>query len=191
MTTLGRIDSAFQLIPRHLFIPDITREQAEEDRPYPIGYGQTNSQPSTVRHMLEWLDVKTGQHVLDVGSGSGWTSALLAELVGVDGHVVAVEKIPQLVSRSRLTLQRLGLHHVIVHRAEKLFGWPRTGPYDRILVSASADSLPDELIDQLAAPGKMVIPIGHTIHEISKDLTGYMTDSAHSGYVFVSLVPES
>jgi protein-L-isoaspartate(D-aspartate) O-methyltransferase len=189
MNTLGKLDTVFQLVPRYLFIPGATREQAEVDMPFSIGYGQTNSQPTTVHRMLEWLDVLPGQSVLDVGSGSGWTSALLAELVGDEGRVTAVEKVPELVTRSRLTLQRLGLHHIVVHTAQKLFGWPATGPYDRILVSASADTLPPELVDQLAAPGKMVIPVGNTIHEISKDEAGRVSDHEHPGYIFVPLIP--
>lgn len=188
MTAFTAIDTAFQLIPRYLFLPGISREQSNQDKPFSIGFGQTNSQPSTVHQMLEWLDVKPGQQVLDVGSGSGWTSALLAELVGMDGHVTAVEKVPELVDRSRLVLSQHGIHNAVVHQAGEVLGWPATGPYDRILVSASAHHLPTELIDQLAAPGKLVIPVGTTIHEIIKDSNGRLTSKEHAGYVFVPLV---
>lgn len=190
MSALTTIDTAFQLIPRYLFLPGVSREQSVQDRPFPIGFGQTNSQPSTVHQMLEWLDVQPGQQVLDVGSGSGWTSALLAEIVGMEGHVTAVEKIPELVESSRLALQQHGIHNVIVHQAGEELGWPATGPYDRILVSASAHHLPPELVDQLAVHGRLVIPIGTTIHEISKDSTGHLTDREHAGYVFVPLVSD-
>lgn len=185
---MSKLDTAFQAIPRWLFVTDVPRERVLEDRPLPIGFHQTNSQPSTVRQMLEWLVVSSGQSVLDVGSGSGWTSALLAYLVGDDGHVTAVERIPELVLRSRFVCERMGLHRVVVHKATTQLGWPAGAPYDRILVSASIDAMPDELVKQLAAPGVMVIPIRNSIHVVHKDKSGEMHVDKHPGYVFVPLI---
>lgn len=158
------------------------------DVPLPIGYGQTNSQPTTVRLMLEWLDVQPGQKVLDVGSGSGWTSALLAHLVGSDGQVVAVEKIPELVEFGRQNCRQLGLGNIEFHQAEEAPGWWTGRPYDRILVSASGPEIPKVLLDQLAAPGKMVIPVLSAIVVLEKTAAGKIEKQAYDGFSFVPLV---
>jgi len=162
---------------------------AAQDRPLHIGYGQTNSQPSTVRRMLEWLDVKKGQRVLDVGSGSGWTSALLAWLAGETGKVYAVEIVPELVAFGRDNCQQQGIRNVTFTQAGTGYGLATHAPYDRILVSAGADDLPEELVRQLKVPGKLVIPIGTTIWEIAKDAHGELHQTPHEGFMFVPLLP--
>ena len=128
----------------------------------PIGYDQTNSQPTTVRHCLEHLDVQPGQRVLDVGCGSAWTTALLAHLVGPEGDVTGVEVVPELVEFGRSNLARLDLdpERVRVEQAlPDVLGWPARAPYDRILVSAEAHEVPEALVDQLADDGRMVAPV--------------------------------
>lgn len=184
----SRIDKAMRAFPRAKFLPPSGADRAGVDAPLGIGYGQTNSQPSTVAQMLKWLEVKPGAHVLDVGSGSGWTTALLSHLVGDTGDVVAVELVPELVGFGRDNCERAGARNATFHQARDVFGWPEQAPYDNILVSASADSLPEELLEQLASPGKLVIPVGNTIFVLSKNTNGKLTRQAYLGYVFVPLL---
>jgi protein-L-isoaspartate(D-aspartate) O-methyltransferase len=182
------IDLAFDKYKRSSFLPAETQHFAGEDRPLPLGYGQTNSQPSTVRLMLEWLDVQAGDKVLDVGSGSGWTTALLSFLVGEKGSVYAVEKVPQLVEFGINNCQKFSIENVQFHQAGKSFGLPQFAPYNRILVSAAATELPQDLIKQLNIGGKMVIPIEHTIHIITKVTHDTYEQVKKPGYVFVPLL---
>src|SRR5258708_5095943 len=116
-----RVDEAFQNVPRRNFLPPDLADRAAVDAPLPIGFGQTNSQPYTVGLMLEWLDVQPGNKILDVGAGSGWTTALLAYLTGPKGKVVAVEKVPELVEFGRENCTRLGIKHVEFHEAGKIY----------------------------------------------------------------------
>jgi protein-L-isoaspartate(D-aspartate) O-methyltransferase len=183
------VTEALQAVRRRDFLLKEVKERAELDAPLPIGYGQTNSQPYTVQVMLEWLEVDEGQKVLDIGSGSGWTSALLSYLVGDEGRVYAVEVVPELLEFGRDNCDKLGIENITFFQADKMIlGLPEHGPYDRILVSASAENMPEELFDQLASPGKMVVPVAETIYEISKDDSGVITKLAHPGFVFVPLI---
>jgi protein-L-isoaspartate(D-aspartate) O-methyltransferase len=184
MTT---IDEAFRIIKRVNFLPGRVSEYAAQDTPLRIGFGQTNSQPSTVKQMLEWLDVQPGQKVLDVGSGSGWTSALLATLVGESGNVYAVERIPELLAFGRDNCQRVGIKNVEFYAPEDSYGLPSQAPYDRILVSAAADTMPQSLLDQLALNGKAIIPVKDDILEIIKRPDSTVEVVEHPGYLFVPL----
>lgn len=185
---MGSIDQAFAATPRQNFLPDEVLGEADIDTALPIGFGQTNSQPYTVRLMLEWLEVEPGDKVLDVGSGSGWTTALLSYLVGPKGKVYAVEIVPELVEFGRANCQRLGLKNVEFYKAGKTYGLPRHAPYDRILVSASAKQPPPELLNQLKPGGKIVIPIYDDILEIEKLTEDKYETIAHYGFVFVPLI---
>ncbi len=234
---MGRIDKAFQLVNRKNFLPPDVAKYWRRDTALPIGYDQTISQPYTVRKMLEWLDVQEGDRVLDLGSGSGWTTALLAHIVGKDGRVYAVERIPELVEFGRgnciaagiikpsrndkndkkdrtnsskgCTLATEKMLHskfpgsdlgnvnpgnlgnvgvVSFHQAGEEFGLPSEAPYDRILVSASADKLPETLLGQLKIGGKMVIPVSYDILEIAKKSQKDVVTTIHSGFIFVPLV---
>ena len=182
------IDQAFAQTPRANFLPEDLAGFAQNDVPLPIGFGQTNSQPTTVRLMLEWLEVESGNKVLDVGSGSGWTTALLARLGGPKGKVFAVELIPELVEFGRQNCQRLGVKNVKFYQAGKVYGLSRFAPYDRILVSASAQKLPKEVVSQLSVGGKMVIPVGNDVLEITKTSKIKIEIKTHPGFVFVPLV---
>lgn len=184
------VSQAFQLVPRQGFLPDAVIGDAHYDVPLPIGFGQTNSQPSTVRQMLEWLKVEPGQKVLDVGSGSGWATALLSKLVSLKGYVYAVENIPELVEFGRNNCTRSGVSNARFFRAGKTFGLQQYAPYDRILVSASAHEIPAELLAQLSTPGIMVIPVRDTICVVEKDTNGDVKTTEHIGYVFVPLVDQ-
>lgn len=181
------IDSAFSANPRARFLPGHERPYAKFDQPLSIGYGQTNSQPQVVRQMLEWLDVQSGEKVLDVGSGSGWTTALLAHLVGKDGTVIATERVPELLIFGQQNCESVGALNTEFHFDAQVIGWQDGAPYNRILVSAEADELPTELVDQLADGGKMVIPILSSIWEIQKN-GKELNKTEHKGYIFVPLL---
>jgi protein-L-isoaspartate(D-aspartate) O-methyltransferase len=165
MTPGRALDEAFAACPRKDFLPEGERRFARLDRPLPIGWGQTNSQPTTVRTMLALLDVRAGQRVLDVGCGSAWTTALLAHLVGPDGSVVGVEIVPGLVAFGR---SRLGdrPNARVVEAVPGVLGLPDGAPYDRILVSAEASTLPVPLVEQLAEDGVLVAPVRGTLLEV-------------------------
>lgn len=186
---MKRVKQAFKSINRADFLPKYVRDEADYDIPIRIGYGQTNSQPTTVRRMLEWLDIQEGDHVLDVGAGSGWTSALLSHIVGKGGSVVATELVPELVKFGRENCKKVSAGNVKFYQASKQLGRHEDAPYDRILVSAAADELPPELVDQLKPGGRMVIPIGNAIHVIDKNEDSLLRDTTHEGYIFVPLIP--
>ena len=183
-----KIDQLFDTVDRANFVPKVLRGSVDIDAPLPIGYGQTNSQPYTVRLMLEWLDPQPGDNVLDVGSGSGWTTALLSHLVGSKGRVYGVERIPELVELGQENCGRAGVKNAQFFTAGDEFGLPEEGPYERILVSASADNLPQELVDQLKVSGKMVIPVQNDILEITKKSAADLNIEKHPGFVFVPLL---
>jgi protein-L-isoaspartate(D-aspartate) O-methyltransferase len=181
------VTAAFEAVPREGFLPRRLRRRASYDGPLDIGHGQTNSQPRTVADMLRLLDVRPGQRVLDVGSGSGWTTALLAHLVGPRGSVRGVEIVPALVERGRANLEATDQPWASIEAAlTGTLGLPDGAPYDRILVSAEATSLPDELVDQLAVGGRMVVPVLSRMMLIKRDSDAVHT-SAHGHYRFVPL----
>lgn len=159
-----RVLAALAAIPRHCFLPDIYRSEAYRNQPLAIGCGQTISQPEVVARMLDMLSVGSGQRVLDVGSGSGYVTALLAHLVGPEGRVDAVERHAPLVAASRGPLGQFtgGVDQAVValHQATATVGWPDAAPYDRIHVGCAAHhEVPAALIAQLASPGRMLIPV--------------------------------
>jgi protein-L-isoaspartate(D-aspartate) O-methyltransferase len=161
---MDAVDAAFDAVPRAGFLPRGSRFRAGFDGPLQIGHGQTNSQPRTVVDMLRLLDVRPGARVLDVGSGSAWTTALLAHLTGPAGAVVAVELVPELAEWGAKNLARTTYDWARVHQAEPgVLGWPAQAPYDRILVSADAPELPQPLLDQLGEEGRMVLPVRGTM----------------------------
>ena len=182
------VEKAMQAVKRDDFLPEEVRAMAGMDMPLQIGHGQTNSQPTTVRLMLTWLEPKLGHTVLDVGSGSGWTSALLAKLVGSSGRVWAVERIPELVRFGEENAQRAGINNISFHQAGTEIGWPQDAPYDRILVSAAASELPEELIDQLKPGGRLVIPIKNSVFVIDNVKDGSTSMREIPGFQFVPLL---
>jgi protein-L-isoaspartate(D-aspartate) O-methyltransferase len=160
-------------LPRRDFLPAEVRARADIDEPLPIGYGATSSQPWTVRFMLELLQVSPGHKVLDVGSGSGWTTALLAHLTGHTGAVVGVELVPELVAMGRANLPpAFGWAHIEQADPHTL-GVPRGEPFDRILVSADANQIPEELEDQLAVGGRLVVPVVGELWAVERHSDGF------------------
>ena len=173
MDTRSRVLEAFDAVPRVVFLPESQRRYAEADQPLPIGEGQTNSQPGIVRRMLELLEVQPGQRVLDVGAGSGWTTALLGHLVGTTGRVHGVERLPTLVQLGRRHLDAeevAGIRYrvSIVPALPGVLGLPDDAPFDRILVSAAARDLPAALVAQLAPDGIMVAPVAGRVVRVRK-----------------------
>lgn len=181
------IVEAFSSISRETFLPEEYKSFAGEDRPLNIGYGQTNSQPSTVAFMLELLQPQTGDTVLDVGAGSGWTTALLAHIVGKKGRVYGVEIVEELVEFGNNNLNMLSVKNASIQLADKEIGLASKAPFDRILVSAAAQNMPQALIDQLAFGGRMVLPIDYSIWSLDKQADGSIDTNEYPGFAFVPL----
>ncbi len=147
-------------VKRHLFVPPERSDQAYGDYPLPIGEGQTISAPHMVAMMCDYLDLKKGDKVLEVGAGSGYHAAVIAELIGVEGHLYTVERIPWLVEFSMKNMKRAGYKNVTVTHGDGTLGLPEHAPYDKISVTCAAPEVPPPLIEQLKTGGKMVIPLG-------------------------------
>lgn len=152
-----RVLAAFAQVPRHEFTSELYREQAYEDHPLPIGEGQTLSQPYIVASMLEALAIRRSDRTLEVGTGSGYATALLAELAG---QVVSIERHSVLAEGAKVLLARLGYTNVTIITGDGSVGWAAEAPYNAILVSAAARELPAALVAQLAEGGRMIVPIG-------------------------------
>jgi protein-L-isoaspartate(D-aspartate) O-methyltransferase len=173
MDARRRVAQAFDAVPRTVFLPESQRRYAGANQPLPIGEGQTNSQPAIVRRMLELLDVWPEQRALDVGAGSGWTTALLAHLVGATGRVYGVERLPRLVELGRRHLDAeevaaLRSRMSIVPALPGILGLPDQAPFDRILVSAAAQELPEALVAQLGSDGVMVAPVAGRVVRVRR-----------------------
>ncbi len=192
MTPEDRLDAAFAAVPRTLFLPPDQQRFAGLDRALPLGYGQTGSQPTTVRDMLRLLDLRSGQRVLDVGCGSGWTTALLAHLVGPDGEVLGVEVVPELVGFGRRNLAGCDYPWSSIRAAEPgVLGLPGSAPYDRVLVSAESGTVPRALVRQLLTDGVMVVPVAGrmaVVRRTDPDPDAEPEVELHGHYLFVPLV---
>ncbi|MFH1079543.1 MAG: protein-L-isoaspartate(D-aspartate) O-methyltransferase [Pseudomonadota bacterium] len=149
--------AAIRTVPRHLFVPPHLAGSAYEDRPLPIGYGQTISQPYVVAYMTELVRPQAGHKVLEIGAGSGYQAAVLAEIVR---QVYTIEIVPELGHAARERLQKQGYRNVTVRVADGYDGWSEQAPFDAIVVTAAADYIPPPLIRQLKNGGRMVIPVG-------------------------------
>jgi protein-L-isoaspartate(D-aspartate) O-methyltransferase len=168
-----RVERAFRLVPREEFVPEDLRSLAYADRPLPIGFNQTISAPSIVVYMTELLDVGAGMKVLEVGTGSGYQAAILAEIVAPSGeprsswgHVWTIEIIEELARRAERNLEKTGYSdRVTVIVGDGSVGYPREAPYQRIMVTAASPSVPKPLIDQLDVGGKMVVPVGDLVSQ--------------------------
>jgi len=152
-----RVLTAMSRIPREEFVPPEYRHQAYEDRPLPIGWEQTISQPYIIALMTEALELSGSEKVLELGTGSGYQTAILAELAG---RVISVERISSLSKSARKVLESLGYTNIEIHLAGETLGWKQKAPYDAIMVTAGAPGIPDDLLSQMAVGGRMIIPVG-------------------------------
>jgi protein-L-isoaspartate(D-aspartate) O-methyltransferase len=155
---------AMRKVPRHLFVPPNLRDAAYDDGPLPIGQGQTISQPYIVAYMTEALGIRPGEHVLEIGTGSGYQAAVLAEIAR---EVYTIEIVPELADRARETLAGLGYKNVYVRTGNGYAGWPEKAPFPRIMVTAAPDEVPPALVEQLAPGGAMVLPVGTSFQEMT------------------------
>jgi protein-L-isoaspartate(D-aspartate) O-methyltransferase len=155
-----RVLAAFDRVPRRFFVPDDAQEHSEGDHPLEIGYGQTISQPYIVAAMTEALRLEGRERVLEVGTGSGYQTAILCELLPLSATVRTIEIVPQLSARAERTLRELGYENVEFRVGDGAMGWPEAAPYDAILVAAAPEHVPAPLLEQLAPGGRLVIPVG-------------------------------
>jgi protein-L-isoaspartate(D-aspartate) O-methyltransferase len=184
-----RVLAAMGTVPRHRFVPDGLRSQAYSDHPLPIGNGQTISQPYVVALMTQWAEVKSGDKVLEVGTGSGYQAAILAELTD---RVFSIELLPQLADAARTSLRDLGYERVQVRCGDGYQGWPEEAPFDAILVTAAAPEVPPALKQQLKERGRLVIPVGSpgSVQELLllRKVRGELQEGKRLPVVFVPLV---
>ena len=148
---------AMKKVPRHKFVPPYLLDRAYDDGPLPIGYGQTISQPYIVAYMTAVIDPKPGQKILEIGTGSGYQAAVLAEIID---SVFTIEIVTELYKSSEKRLKELGYKNVLCKNADGYYGWKKYAPFDAIIVTAAAEYIPPPLIEQLKDGGKMIIPVG-------------------------------
>jgi len=161
-----RVKQAFLLVSREAFIPDSLKSYAYVDTPLDIGQGQTISAPHMVAIMCESLDIKDNQKILEVGTGSGYHAAIVAKLVGQNGHVYTIERFESLAKKATENLKQIGITNVIVEVGDGSCGLPVYQPYDRVYVTCAAPKIPQPLIDQLQDSGKLLVPIGDKYCEL-------------------------
>jgi protein-L-isoaspartate(D-aspartate) O-methyltransferase len=183
-----RVLAVLRRIPRHRFVQEALRDRAYGDHPLPIGEEQTISQPFIVGLMTSLLELTGREKVLEVGTGSGYQTAVLAELAR---RVCSIERLPRLAERARATLEALGYDNVWVRVGNGTLGWPDQAPFDRIIVTAGGPTVPPPLVQQLADGGRMVLPVGsedNQVLTIVENLGGEIRTTTHSECKFVKLV---
>lgn len=188
-----RVLDAMRAVPRHRFVPEALAADAYRDQPLPIGHGQTISQPYIVALMTQLARVTPGDRVLEVGTGSGYQAAVLAEL---DAKVYSIEIVAPLALQAQRLLEELGYANVVVKAGDGYAGWPGQAPFDAIVVTAAPERIPQPLLDQLAPGGRMVIPVGplHAAQElrvVEKDAQGQVHERAITPVRFVPLTGEA
>lgn len=184
------VESALRNIPRHEFVPESELEYAYANEPLSIMKKQTISQPGVVTRMTEWLDVKNDQNILEIGTGSGWQSAILSYLVG-SGTVYSIERHPELVKFAQENLKKLNIDNVHVILGDGTLGYSQKSPYDRIIVTAACNKIPLSLLDQLSENGLIIAPVGDSSQSLvllQKTSKGMVEIKKQSKYVFVPLV---
>ncbi len=185
-----RVVEAMHCVPRESFVPQEYRYAAYDDKPLSIGFGQTISQPFIVALMIQALELKGNEKVLELGTGSGYEAAILTELAK---QVITIECIPELMEAAKRILEKLGYSNIEVHLAGKTLGWSQGAPYDAIIVSAGAPSVPQILLDQLSWNGRLVIPVGsrwqQELLKVTKRKKGNKVENL-GGCYFVPLIGE-
>ena len=187
----ARVLAAMAKVPREEFVAPESRVASYEDGPLPIGYGQTISQPYVVAFMTEQLRPKPSDRVLEVGTGSGYQAAILAELVS---EVYSIEIVEPLAKNAEATLQRLGYKNVHLKIGDGYKGWPEAGPFDAIIVTCAPDKVPQQLVDQLKDDGRMVIPVGDRFAQqlyLLEKKNGQLKQSATLPVRFVPMTSEA
>ena len=184
------VKQAFLTVPREEFIPDFLRNYSYVDTPLDIGNGQTISAPHMVAIMCEALDIKKGQKILEIGTGSGYHAAIVAQLASETGWVYTIERFESLAKKAKQNLQNVNCSNVIVEIGDGSCGLPLYQPYDRIYVTCAAPSIPQPLIDQLCDPGKLLVPVGDMYCELTLFEKEKQKQTVHhlGGCVFVPLV---
>ena len=183
-----QIIGAFSVIDRADFVPEEYKSESYGDYPLPIGYGQTISQPATVAFMLELLQPEAGDKVMDIGAGSCWQTALLAEIVGEKGSVSALERIPELCEFGQKNLQKYHFKNISFLCADATKGLPEQAPFDKIIAAAAGDMMPPIWLEQLKVGGRIVAPIGSSIWLYIKKSKTEFEKLEYPGFVFVPLV---
>jgi protein-L-isoaspartate(D-aspartate) O-methyltransferase len=185
-----RVLEAMRKVPRHLFVDPVLAGRAYEDSPLPIGEGQTISQPYMVAVMTAALALEGGERVLEIGTGSGYQAAVLAELAS---QVYSIERIPALADRAQKTLKRLGYDNVTIRVGDGSLGWPEAAPFEAIVVTAGAPCVPPPLVEQLRVGGRLLIPVGspqaQTLRRVVRKEEGVEQEEL-VGCIFVRLVGE-
>ena len=187
--TDDRVEYALRNIPRHEFVPESELEYAYVNEPLSIMKKQTISQPGVVTRMTEWLDVENGQNILEIGTGSGWQSAILSYLVG-SGTVYSIERHPELVKFAQENLKKLNINNVHVILGDGNLGYSEASPYDRIIITAACSEIPLPLLDQLKENGLIIAPVGDSFQSLvllQKTSKEMIEIKNHSKYVFVPL----
>jgi protein-L-isoaspartate(D-aspartate) O-methyltransferase len=184
------IIEAFRKVPREAFMPEQWRRYAYHNEPFPIGHGQTISQPQTVAAMTEALQPEPGHKILEIGAGSGYQAAILAEIVGMEGKVITIERTPQLVALASKNLSSAGYPNAVVIRGDGTKGHEAEAPYDRIIVTASAPKIPEALVKQLKVGGQMVIPVEESLLLLEKTGKDKVETTSLGFYAFVPLIGE-
>lgn len=181
--------AAMAKAPRHLFVQEALHAQAYADNPVPIGHGQTISQPYIVALMSEMLEIAPGMRVLEIGTGSGYQAAVLAEL---GAEVYTVERIKELHLEARKRLTRMRYQNVRLKLDDGTLGWPELAPFDRIIVTAGGPYVPQPLLDQLGDPGLLIMPVGRSRRDqdlvLMRRQGGATTEERRGGVIFVDLV---
>jgi protein-L-isoaspartate(D-aspartate) O-methyltransferase len=183
---------AVQKVEREKFVPEKYRDLAYSDNPLPIGHQQTISQPYIVAYMTEHLQISKSHNVLEIGTGSGYQAAILAEMAH---HVFTIEIIPELAESAEKVLMELEYENITVRTGDGYKGWPGEAPFDRIMVTAAPNEIPEKLVDQLAPNGRMILPVGGSIFAqylwlVQKDKEGIVTKEKILAVRFVPMVKE-
>ncbi len=184
------VEKAFLEVKREEFVPDKIKHYAYIDSPLELGYGQTISAPHMVAIMVEALDIKEGQKILEIGAGSGYHAAIVSKLVGDKGHVYTIERYPSLVENAKKNLEKIQIKNVTIEIGDGSEGLQKYAPYDRIYVTCTAPDIPKPLIDQLKDNGKLMIPVGRMISqlELIEKINGKIHRKNLGGCAFVPLV---